>query len=153
MKHNKFFKILLLAPAIFLTIIFLLMFISRPINDNIAYNVVTELKQIPLPKNTVIVEEKAISDRLCGNGDGVQYFGALLIKSDLSQEDLITYYSQFSKKYHVEPQYDRRIKQDELALHQDNSFHTSIDSDDYFVLYSWGDYDSIFTYLDWRGIN
>ncbi len=152
-KRNRSFKILLLIPVIFMAIIFLLMVISRPINDNIAYDVVGELKQIPLPENTVIVEEKAISDRLCGNGDGVQYFGALLIKSELSQDDLNAYYSQFSEKYHVKSQQDRGIKQDELALHQENSFNTTIDADNYYILYAWGDYDSIFTYLDWRGIN
>ena len=59
-KRNRSFKILLLMPVIFMAIIFFLMVISRPINDNIVYDVVRELKQIPLPENTVIVEEKAI---------------------------------------------------------------------------------------------
>lgn len=45
------------------------------------------------------------------------------------------------------------IKQDKLSLHQDNSFESTIDSDNYYILYAWGNYDSMFTYLDWRGIN
>ena len=143
-------------PVILILIVFLLIFISRPINNNVANNVVKELKQLSLPENTIIVEEKAIADRLCGNGDGVQYFGALLLKSELSLEDLDKYYAQFrggKECYIVEHQYDRRIKQDELALHQENAFDTTIDTDDYYILYTWGNYSSIFTYLDGRGIN
>lgn len=156
LKRNFFIKILLFSPVMFGAILFLLMFFARQINDNVAYNVVKELKQFPLPENTVIVEENAIADRLCGNGDGVQYFGALLLKSELSLENLEEYYAQFSNdKCHirVEHQCDRTIKQDELALHQDNSFITNIDADNYYILYSWGNYCSIYTYLDDRGIN
>ena len=156
MKRNNYIRILLLLSAAFMALIFLIMLVSGPINDNVAVNVVKGLKQIPLPEDTIMVEEKAIADRLCGNGDGVQYFGALLLKSELSIEDLEEYYAQLNDdKFccEVEHQYDRRIEQDELSLHQDNIFNSTIDGDNYYILYSWGNYNSIFTYLDWRGIN
>lgn len=156
MKSNFFSKMLRWSPVLFIAIILFLFIISRPINDKVAYNIVKELKQLPLPENTTVVEEKAIADRLCGNGDGVQYFGALLLKSELSLEDLEAYYSQFGGGMYsniVEHQYDKTIKQDELALHQENAFNTSIDDENYYILYTWGNYDSIFTYLDPRGIN
>ena len=153
---RTFIKILKFSPLIFIAVIVLLFKISCPINDKVSRDVVKELKQIPLPAGTVVVEEKAIADRLCGNGDGVQYFGALLLKSDLSLEELDEYYAQYRNDnacYRVEHQYDSEIKQDKLSLHQDNSFETTIDSDNYYILYAWGNYDSMFTYLDWRGIN
>ena len=153
---RTFIKIVKFSPLIFIAAIVLLFKISGPINDKVACDVVKELKQLPLPEDTVVVEEKAIADRLCGNGDGVQYFGALLLKSDLSLEDLEEYYAKFRDDndcYRVEHQYDSELKQDELSLHQDNSFETTIDSDNYYILYTWGNYDSMFTYLDWHGIN
>jgi hypothetical protein len=68
---RTFIKILKFSPLIFIAVIVLLFKISCPINDKVSRDVVKELKQIPLPAGTVVVEEKAIADRLCGNGDGV----------------------------------------------------------------------------------
>jgi len=139
-----------------MVIVFLLFFISGPINNYIASEIVEELKVNPLPEKTTIVEEKYVAARLSGNGDGVQYFGALLLKSELSLDDLNKYYSQFSNDEEsniVDHQYEKDIKQNELSSLQDVCFNTNIEGDDYYILYTWGDYDGIFAHLDMRGIN
>lgn len=152
MKSHIFLKIVILAPIIILVT---MMAISYPINNIVAQNIITELKQNPLPEKTIIVEEKSIAARLCGNGDGVQYFGALLLKSELSLEELDNYYSQFRKREEcniVKHQYGKEIEQNEFPALHELSFDTNIDNENYYILYTWGNYDSIFTYLDWRGI-
>lgn len=152
MKPHTFIKIIILVP---ISILVTMMAISYPINNMVAKNIITELKQNSLPEKTVVVEEKSIAARLCGNGDGVQYFGALLLKSELSLIDLDNYYSQFRNKDDcniVEHQYGQDIEQNEFPALQDLSFDTNIDDENYYILYTWGNYESIFTYLDWRGI-
>ena len=156
LKHNignVFFKILLLSPVIFIGIVILLLVVSEPINDYVAANYVKELKQKPLPENTVIVEENAIADRLCGNGDGVQYCGVLLLKSELSLDELKEYY-----QHQFKDNEDYNIIEyksiDESYLEEVHAFHFNTEKEDnYYILYAWSNYNSIFTYFDWRGIN
>ena len=156
LKHNignVFFKFLLLLPVICIGIIFLLLLISGPINDRVAANFVKDLKQKPLPENTVIVEENAIADRICGNGDGVQYCGVLLLKSELSLDELKEYYqSQFNDNEDYNIVEYKSI--DESYLEEVHAFHFNTEKEDnYYILYAWSNYNSIFTYFDWRGIN
>lgn len=156
MKRLSFFKRIVSLPIIFIAVIVLLLVASGPINDIIAANIVKGLTQNPLPEKTEIIEEKAVAARMCGNGDGVQYFGALLLKSDLTLDELRAYYSQFSDSDDcnvVDHQYGKDIKQNELPALQTVSFNKDIDDDNYYILYTWGNYNGIFKYLDIRGIN
>ena len=63
------------------------------INNNIAYKVEKELCETPLPEKTELIESISRAGKLTGNGNGMQYFGAILIRSDLSLEELDAYYS------------------------------------------------------------
>ncbi len=89
--------------------------------------------------------------KLDGNGNGMQYFGAILIKSDLSLEELDAYYSGFRKnewEYLVAEQDNEKIKQ----VEHDNLSFSNIESDgNYFIVYSWGSGDEFFEYFDIRG--
>ena len=61
--------------------------ISIPlINNHAAYKVEKALCEIPLPKETELIESLSQAGKLTGNGNGMQYFGAILIKSELSLE-------------------------------------------------------------------
>ena len=77
-----------------------------------------------------------------------KYFAALLIKSNLTQEELNTYYTRFGEKYHVKPQSDNKIKQIET---QSVNFDSNIEGDDYYIVYTWGNYHGIFSAFDLRG--
>ena len=62
--------------------------ISIPlINNHTAYKVEKTLCEIPLPEETELIESLSQAGKLTGNGNGMQYFGAILIRSDLSLED------------------------------------------------------------------
>ena len=66
--------------------------ISIPlINNHTAYKVEKALCEIPLPEETELIESLSQAGKLTGNGNGMQYFGAILIRSELSLEELETY--------------------------------------------------------------
>ena len=88
--------------------------ISIPlINNHTAYKVEKALCEIPLPEETELIESLSQAGKLTGNGNGMQYFGAILIKSELSLEELETYYSDYRSnewEYLVEIQEWQSIK-------------------------------------------
>ena len=64
--------------------------ISLPlINNHTAYKVEKALCEIPLPEETELIESLSLAGKLTGNGNGMQYFGAILIRSELSLEELM----------------------------------------------------------------
>ena len=64
--------------------------ISIPlINNHTAYKVEKALCEIPLPEEPELIESLSQDGKLTGNGNGMQYFGAILIRSDLSLEELL----------------------------------------------------------------
>ena len=68
--------------------------ISIPlINNYTAYKVERALCEIPLPEEAELIESLSQAGKLTGNGNGMQYFGAILIRSDLSLKELDAYYS------------------------------------------------------------
>ena len=68
------------------------------INDYYAYRTKAELCEIPLPDRTEIVDSVYKAGKLTGNGNGMQYFGAILIKSELSLNELEDYYSDYREQ-------------------------------------------------------
>lgn len=123
-------------------------------NNCIAMEVEKEIKSLPLPERTNYIESISAADKLVGNGNGMQYFGAMLIKSELSLEELDTYYSVYREnnwEYVVGYQTDGVIM-DENWIVGDLGFKSDIDSDDYYIVYSWGDTDVDFlSWFDIRG--
>ena len=61
-------------------------------NDVIANMSERELLDIPLPEKTQLVESNSDAGKLYGNGNGMQYIGQLLVTTELTEEELWTYY-------------------------------------------------------------
>ena len=79
--------------GICLIVLILAAFVSVPVYNNYcAYNVEKMLCETPLPEQTELIEAISQAGKLTGNGNGMQYFGAILIKSELSLEELDAYY-------------------------------------------------------------
>lgn len=136
-------------------VVFLL---SIPIvNNNIASETAREVKEIELPEATEYIESFSKAGKLIGNGNGMQYLGGILIKSELSLEDLESYYSQYAQNEWeciVEKQTGRNIQVVEhgtASLSETVSLNGDIDGDNFYIVYSWGDGDSIYSELDLRG--
>lgn len=128
--------------------------VSVPVvNDLFARRVADELEALPLPENTRIVEKKSIAAKLWGNGNGMQYMGALLIESGLSLEELEAFYSENGTEYcSVSRQTGKEIT---VTEHGKYDFKTEINSDNYYIVYALGKHDSaikrLYAELDLRG--
>lgn len=121
------------------------------VNNNVAKKTAKELADLPLPENTEYIEDIYKAGKLVGNGNGMQYFGAILIKSELSLEELKEYYSAFAEhewECVVEKQMGTEIKDIE---HVKLAFKTDVDTEKYYIVYSWGDNNTFFHEFDIRG--
>lgn len=126
--------------------------ISIPlINNHTAYKVEKTLCEIPLPEETELIESLSQAGKLTGNGNGMQYFGAILIRSDLSLEELDAYYSGYrSNEWEclVETQEGQSI---DVIDHETLNFGKEINDAGYYIVYSWESENSLLKELDIRG--
>lgn len=99
--------IVLLSPVILYTGIVIA-------NNSIANSIEKELRAIKLPKDTEFVESVSIAGKIIGNGNGMQYFGALLVNSELSAEELEEYYQNYAEDIYVVKQEKSEILDGEL---------------------------------------
>lgn len=119
--------------------------ITSAINDGAAKRTAEELAALPLPERSELVEIAYKAGKLTGSGNGMQYFGAILLKSELSPEELSAFYSGEAK---VKKQTGSNI---ELIEHGDLAFQSEVGEEGYYIVYSWGKNGGIFHELDLRG--
>ncbi len=124
--------------------------VSIPLVNNFsAKNIEKQLIGIDLPNNTELIESISKADKLVGNGNGMQYFGAMLIRSDQSLEELSAYYSHKLDNIIVRKQKTGKI---ECVEHGELFFKTPItETEDYFIVYVFGEGVPLFSGLDIRG--
>lgn len=143
--------ILIIASAVvLLTVCFC---VSIPIvNDMYAKRVADELSTLPLPENTRIAEKMSAAAKLWGNGNGMQYMGALLIESELPLDELEEFYSESTMQCRISRQDGKTIT---VTEHGNYGFNTEIDSDNYYIVYALGSDGSalrrLYAELDLRG--
>lgn len=99
-------------------------------NDRIADGVEQELRQLELPEGTELVESVSIAGKLAGNGNGMQYYGALLIKSEMSEEELQAYFDSAYEGLTVSKQ-----ESDAVFSHRYEQFDGG---DDLYTVSAWG---------------
>ena len=125
--------------------------ISIPLtNNHTAYKVEKTLFEIPLPEETELIE-LSHAGKLTGNGNGMQYLGAILIRSELSLEELDASYSDYRSnewEYLVETQEGQSI---EVIDHGTLQFSEEINDSGYHIVYSWGSGNPLLEELDIRG--
>ncbi len=154
-KSRKPIFIGLAILYIFITLIILLL-IGLPIatyyvNNYYAYRVEKTLVNTPLPENTILIESTNKAGKLEGNGNGMQYYGAILIQSDLELDELDEYYSNYRNndwEYIVEVQDSPLAKG---VSHSDIYFSNYTEDGNYYIVYSWGSGDEFFSIIDIRG--
>ena len=104
MKILKVFK--------YIIVVFILLvispFILSPIINNLWLNqMAKEFKAYSLPEQTNFIEQESVCGKLNGNGNGMNFFSCILVKSDLSLAEIQEYYKgksfkSFNKNYQVE---------------------------------------------------
>ena len=138
-KHKNKARRWIRVTMVFIAVLLLIFAVVVPIiNNGIALGVEKDLKALPLPEKTELVESISKAGKLTGNGNGMQYFGAILIKSDLSLEELVAYYQPYRAGQYdclIAGQADNKI----LAVqHDDLAFRHSEYGDGYYIVYTWG---------------
>lgn len=136
--------------VIIIIVLILGFFISIPVVNNVcADNVRKTLLEIPLPEQTEIVGSVSNAGKFVGNGNGMQYLGAILLKSQLNLEEVKKHYSLYGE--HA----DECIVEEGTSISFDMlvvSFSVETKEDvQYYVVYSWGDGITPFSELDIRG--
>ena len=89
-------KTAIIIAAVLLLVMIVLSFVISIVNDNTAAGVERELVSLPLPEKTEFVESLSKAGKLVGNGNGMQYYGAMLITSQMPLEELQSYYKQYN---------------------------------------------------------
>ena len=124
---------------VFVAVVLLLFSVVIPVANNaIALGVENDLKNIPLPEKTELVESTSKAGKLVGNGNGMQYFGAILIKSDLLPEELDAYYQTYRVGAFdclIAGQLSNEIL---VVEHGDLAFRHNEYDVGYYIVYSWG---------------
>lgn len=121
------------------------------VNDYYAYRIEETLCATSLPENTQLIDAVSKAGKLTGNGNGMQYFGAILIQSELTLKQLEDFYSNYRKnewEYLVANQPSREIS---VVEHESLHFSENIAGDGYYIVYSWGQGIGVFEMLDMRG--
>ena len=105
-------------------------------NNSIADKIEKELVSYELPTNTKLVDSVSVAAKLTGNGNGMQYMGAILVDSGLSKEELKEYYS--SEFDYIEVNEQETVNLDFI---QNVSFDADIVSGDktYYSIICWND--------------
>lgn len=150
-KISQVFVGALVLFALFIGGILSLYIICPIYNDGVAKKISKELDSTPLPENTVLVDDFSMAGKLCGNGNGMQYFGAILIKSNLPEEKIVDFYKQYSSG-----QFDKIVKKQESNViseieHRYAAFDADVDGEGYYMIYTWGDYNGFASEFDLRG--
>lgn len=123
------------ATMVFIAVLLLFFAVVVPIvNNAIALGVEKDLKKLSLPEKTELVESTSLAGKMIGNGNGMQYLGAILIKSDLSLDALQAYYADYDGT--VEPQLNADVR---VAMNKELSFRHAEYGVGYYVVYRWGD--------------
>ena len=133
---GKFLKIIVIISLIFAAAVIMLIASVPFVNNHVARRTANELAEIPLPEHTEYIEKISRAAKLVGNGNGMQYLGVVLLKSELTLEELEEYYSGYNVT--VKHQTGKRIE----GMNPSGLVFTSeINGDDFYVVYKWGNND------------
>lgn len=138
-KHKHRLRQWIRVTMVFIAVILLVFAVAVPvINNAVALGVEKKLKKIPLPPDTEVVESISKAGKLVGSGNGMQYFGAILIKSDLSAQELDEHYQAYRTGQFdclIEPQLSHDIRAVENC---ELTFRHTEYGIGYYVVYTWG---------------
>ncbi len=121
-----------------LAVVLLVMGLAVPIANNaVAMGIAREMEALELPADTAVVDKTSLSGRLTNAVGSVQYFAALLVKSECPIEELRAHYAQYNTDliatYRVEPQNGQEITVlDDIDL----SFREAVGKEGYYILYT-----------------
>lgn len=120
------------------------------VNDAAARDVESQLRSLPLPNGTELVESTSQAAKIVGNGNGMQYLGALLLRSDQNTAELQKYYDAQTTSDKLDIRVAPSGSLDEF--HGASGFIDDPAADGMFIVYAWGNTPGdVFEEFDLRG--
>ncbi len=102
---SRITTIVVFTLGLLLTVLMLTYFAFIPLGNNyILHKQEKTLTAIALPSKTQLLEKQSVCGKLNGNGNGINYLATILIKSDLSLNELKEYYSNYDVVAQSTPQ-------------------------------------------------
>lgn len=142
-------KIIKIILIIILTLPLAFLLLVPLANNYSAAKVANRLKNIPLPEKTEYIDSVSAAGKLIGNGNGMEYLGAILIQSELSEDDLNQYYAEEDGDCWVSAQKGKYI---DFIEHGTVFFSGDMLPDkQYYIVCAWGEGIEPFTMFDLRG--
>ena len=120
-------------------------------NTYLANQLEVELLEIPLPERTEFVESITATGKLDGNSEEMNFFGGMLIKSELSKTELNSYYSKIRETkndYLIKEQSSPEITVIKNGEYGFEHLEDVADFENYYLVYSWGRDDSVLQSLN-----
>lgn len=139
-------KVLKIIVLLIILLLILLPIYILFMNNIIAYNTKRKLEKTELPENTAIIDSISIAGKVTGNGNGMQYFGAILIKTDLSENELNQYYKRYRENdwsFIIHKQNSSKIDVID-CLHYEFKKYNDNEKDKYYIIYSFGSAKNVF---------
>lgn len=146
-------KVLKSLIIILLALLIIFPFYISISNDSVARKVEKELRDIELPVKTELIDSISIAGKLTGNGNGMQYFGAILLKTELNEDELAKYYEQYKKDEWsclVKKQKTEKIDVLDHGVYKFDNINKE-EMEKYYIVYSWGSSENELLDIDIRG--
>lgn len=132
-------KFLIITVIVIFTLIILPFPVIVITNNIIADNIEKEIKNYALPENTEIIDSLSIAGKYTGSGNGMQYLGAILVKSELSEEEIKEHYKE--KFQHIEVHKQETTELEFLDIPSGHRFKQfDVDNGSYYCVACWGGY-------------
>ena len=125
-----------LALVAVFSIFFYVLVLSDVILQNRSEKFLQEMTSIELPPNTEILEEMNKGGHVCGNDD-CQVFAAIIVRSDLTLDQLDAYYDAYrtGNKY-TDMYVTEDVKKELILLEQSDAAEEFGEMEDVYLIYS-----------------
>ena len=143
-KRKNRLRSIIRVCMVAVAIVLLVVAVGIPIANNaVALGIQRELEALPMPADTTVQDAVSAAGKLVGSGNGMQYFGAVLLHSSLSYEELDGHFAAYRTGLfdcRLEAQTDVDICPGGQALNGDFSlsFSEAVSGEGYYILYTWG---------------
>lgn len=125
--------------------------VTMRMNDYAAERVADHIAETPMPEGCEVVEKIALAGNIDSAGKLPFYYGAVLIKTDLSIEELQDHFSNYPYQgyiYEVEKQETQKLSEVHAASNLDRDYLlTDVSDGNYYLVSSYGSSIGIFGLL------
>ena len=138
-RYRRVIRTSMITLAVFLLVVAMAIPIA---NNAIALAEEKRLKNLPLPDGADLVGSVSVADNLTNVTKTMQYYGAILIRSDLRKDEISAHYNQYRERAFdciVEDAEGARDILSTLDLSDiDAAFSADAVQDNWYLVYSWG---------------